>query len=140
MPDLRSKILTIIRRPQLSGFATVTEEGKPWVRYVMAVGSKDMTIRFASHTLARKVRHIALNPEVHLTCGVNDPMKMAPYIQVQGRARFTTGEAERHGFWNDMLKPVFSGPDDPNYGVVIIVPYRIEYCTPGKFTTEVWNA
>jgi general stress protein 26 len=140
MSDLRSRILTIISKPQLSGFATVTEDGKPWVRYVMAVGSKDMTIRFASHTFARKVRQIALNPEIHLTSGVNDPLNMTPYLQVQGRAIFTTNKDERHGFWNDMLKPIFSGPDDPNYGVVIVTPYRIEYCTPGKFSTEVWKA
>jgi general stress protein 26 len=140
MSDLRSRILTIINQVQLSGFATVTEEGKPWVRYVMAVGSEDMTIRCASHTLARKVRQIALNPEVHLTCGVTDPKNMTPYLQIQGKARFTTEADDRHGFWNNMLSPIFSGPDDPNYGVVIVTPYRIEYCTPGKFTTEIWKA
>lgn len=140
MADLKERILEIIKQPQLSGFATVTEEGNPWVRYVMAVGGDDMEIRFASFVSARKVKQIARETEVHLTCGVTDPTKIAPYLQIQGRARFTTEEGERHGFWNDMLKPIFSGPDDPNYGVVVVTPYRIEYCAPGKHEPEVWEA
>ncbi len=140
MSDLRERILAIIRQPVLAGFATITEDGKPWVRYVMTVANDDMDIRFASFASARKVAQIRNNPEVHLTCGVTDLTKMAPYLQIQGRARFTSDEAERHGFWNDMLKPIFSGPDDPNYGVIVITPYRIEYCSPGKFEPEVWSA
>ena len=75
MADLKERILEIIRQPQLSGFATVTEEGKPWVRYVMAVGGDDMEIRFASFVSARKVKQIAQNAEVHLTCGVTETWK-----------------------------------------------------------------
>lgn len=138
MEDLKERILQIIKQLQLSGFATVTEEGKPWVRYVMALGGDDMEIRFASFVSARKVQQIAREPEVHLTCGVTDPAKAGPYLQIQGRARFTTDEAERHAFWNDTLKHVFSGPDDPNYGVVIVTPYRIEYWTLEKHEPEVW--
>jgi general stress protein 26 len=140
MGELRKKILSITTQLQLSGLATITEEGKPWVRYVITVGADDMNIRFATSISTRKVKQIELNPEVHLTCGVKDPMNMAPYLQIQGRARFTREKEERHGFWNDMLKPIFSGPDDPNYGVIIVEPYRIEYCTPGTFVPEVWQA
>jgi general stress protein 26 len=140
MGELRKKILSITTQLQLSGLATITEEGKPWVRYVITVGADDMNIRFATSISTRKVKQIELNPEVHLTCGVKDPMNMAPYLQIQGRARFTREKEERHGFWNDMLKPIFSGPDDPDYGVIIVEPYRIEYCTPGTFVPEVWQA
>ena len=139
MEELKNNILGITTKLQLSGFATITEEGKPWVRYVMTVGSTDMSIRFATFIGARKVKHIDKNPEVHLTCGVTDPMRMEPYLQIQGKARFTTDTENRHGFWNDMLKSIFSGPDDPNYGVIIVEPYRIEYCEPGSMTPEVWQ-
>lgn len=139
MPDLKKRILDIIGQPQLLGFATVTEDGKPWVRYVMSFGSKDMTIRFSSFAGARKVKQITANPEVHITCGVTDPNKMAPYLQIQGTARFSTDKDERHGFWNDMLKSYYSGPDDPNYGIVLVNPYCIEYCSPGTFIPEVWK-
>ena len=39
-----------------------------------------------------------------------------------------------------MLAPIFSGPDDPNYGVLEITPYCIEYCTVGSHEPEVWTA
>jgi len=139
MSDLQQRILSILNQPQLAGFATITEQGKPWVRYVMTVGNDDLEIRFASFVGARKVKQIERNPEVHLTCGVTDPTKMAPYLQIEGRARLTTDESERHGFWSEMLAPIFSGPDDPKYGVIIVTPHRIEYCNPGSFEPEVWQ-
>jgi len=76
---------------------------------------------------------------VHLTCGVTDPQKMAPYLQVQGRARLSTTRESRHSFWTDMLAPIFAGPDDPNYGVIEITPYYVEYVSPGTVQPEVWT-
>jgi general stress protein 26 len=139
MSDLKGRILQVLGQPQLSALATVTAEGKPWVRYVMVVSDNHMTVRFASFVGARKIEQIKRNPEVHLTCGVTNPTDMKPYLQIQGRARFTTEEKERHGFWNEMLRPIFDGPDDPKYGVVTVEPYRIELCTPGSFEPEVWS-
>jgi general stress protein 26 len=140
MSDLKERILKILQQPQLAGLATITPDGKPWVRYVMAVGSEDMTIRCATFVHARKVQQIQKNPEVHLTCGVTDPQHMAPYLQIQGRATLTTSKEARHAFWSDMLAAVFSGPDDPNYAILEIQPYYIEYLSPGDHEPEVWKA
>ena len=139
MSDLKDRILdVVIHRPMLSGFATVTAEGKPWVRYVVAEASADMTFRFTSFATARKVEQIARNAEGHLTCGIPDPSKFhLPYLQIQGRAMFTTDRAEREAFWSDRLKVLFSGPDDPRYGVVVLRAYRIEYTRVGQ-PVEVW--
>ena len=140
MPDLRDKIYEILRRPQLGGLATITPDGKPWVRYVTTVAGPDLTIRCATFINARKVKQIERNPEVHLTCGITDPKKMTPYLQIQGRAKLNTSREARHGFWTDMLSPIFSGPDDPNYAVLEIEPYYIEYVAPGSLEPEVWKA
>jgi len=140
MSTLKEKISTILGPLQLSSVATIAGEGKPWVRYIMTQGADDLSIRFATFADSRKVAQIAANPEVHLTLGVSDPGAMSPYLQIQGRARFSTGAADRHGFWGEMLAAYFSGPDDPNYGVVIVTPYRIELVTPGSFVPEVWTA
>ena len=140
MSDLKTRIQEILRQPQLAGLATITQDGKPWVRYVMVIASPDLTIRCATHTSARKVKQIARDPEVHLTCGVTDPQKMAPYLQIQGRATLNTSPSARHGFWTDMLLPIFDGPDDPNYAVIEIKPYCIEYWSPGTFKAEIWKA
>lgn len=64
-------------------------------------------------------------------------MDMKPYRQIEGVATVVTGEAERHAFWNPALAKIFSGPDDPNYGVIVILPYRIEYQTMGAMTPEI---
>jgi len=139
MSDLRARILDIIAQPQLCGFSTITEDGRPWVRYVAAIGGPDMAIRFATFVGARKVKQIEANPEVHLTCGVNSLTEMKPYLQIQGTARLTTAGDERHEFWNDMLAEIFSGPDDPNYGIIVVTPYRIEYCEPPSMEPEIWE-
>lgn len=140
MSTLKEQLAAIITPLQLSSLATITEGGLPWVRYVMTVGRDDLSVRFATYIRSRKVAQIAANPEVHVTLGVNDPAVMKPYLQIQGRARFTTEATERHGFWSEMLANYFSGPDDPNYGVVIVTPYRIELAKAGVPAPEVWSA
>ncbi len=140
MSDLKERILKILQQPQLAGLATITQDGKPWVRYVMTVASQDMTIRCATFASARKVKQIKKDPEVHLTCGVTDPRSMGPYLQIQGRATLNTSKEVRHSFWSDMLSAIFSGPDDPNYAVLEIKPYYIEYMSPGVHEPEVWKA
>ena len=140
MSELKERIYAILREPQLAGLATITEDGKPWVRYVMTLASEDLTIRCATFVKARKVRQIEKNPEVHLTCGVTNPAEMVPYLQIQGRAQLNTSAEARHGFWTDMLAQIFDGPDDPKYGVLEMTPYRIEFCSVGSHEPEVWTA
>jgi len=140
MADLQQQIMQILGRPQLAGLATVTEDGKPWVRYVMIITSEDMTLRCATFVQARKVSQIQAQPEVHLTCGITDPMERKPYLQIQGKAVLKTDKTTRHAFWTDMLKQIFDGPDDPNFGIIEITPYRIELCTMGSYEPQVWIA
>lgn len=139
MSDLAQRILTIIKEPHLASFATIAEESKPWVRYVTCQASVDLTIRFATFIGSRKVAQIKKNPEVHLTCGVTDLATAQTYLQIQGKAELSTDKAEREAFWNDYLKRYFKGPDDPNYGIIIVKPYRIELYTMGNFKPEVWK-
>jgi general stress protein 26 len=138
MATLKDHILEIMGRQHLASLATVTDEGKPWVRYVIARGDGDLNLRFACFLDSRKVSQIKKNPEVHLTCGVTSPQTAESYLQVQGRAEVATDETERDAFWKEELRRYFGGPDDPNYCVVKVVPYRIEYMAPGSMDPEVW--
>lgn len=139
MSDLAEKIYEILKNPQLSGLATITEDGKPWVRYVLALTTEDLTIHIATFVGSRKVSQIEKNPEVHLTCGVTDLASMGPYLQIQGRATLDTSKEARHSLWYDELSNLFQGPDDPNYAVIRVIPYRIEYCIPGTPEPVVWT-
>jgi general stress protein 26 len=138
MPNLKDRIMDVVNAPILAGLATTTTDGKPWVRYVMVEASDDLTFRCSSLANARKVAQIEANPEVHLTCGITLPTDMGPYLQIQGRAEFRTDREARHAFWSDRLNAVFQGPDDPNYGVVIIQAYRIELWHVGE-DPEFWE-
>ena len=139
MSDVKQRIIEMLQPSQLACCATITTEGKPWVRYVFCEGREDMTVRFATFRHSRKVEQIKNNPEVHLTCGVASPADMKPYLQIQGRAEFFTDSVERNGFWKESLANYFQGPDDQSYGVVVVTPFRIELCSPGLPEPHVWD-
>lgn len=141
MLELKKRILEIIGKPHLAAFATTTEAGLPWVRYVFPVASDDMTIRFSTFLTSRKVNHIRNNPEVHITCGVTDPENYDSYLQIQGTAVVSTDPDEKSDFWMDEFARYFRGPDDPNYSIVKVTPYRIElYSAAGGVEPDVWEA
>ena len=139
MSELKQKILAKIDRPTLSALATITEDGKPWVRYVTPMADENLNIWMATFAQSRKVGQIAKNPEVHLTVGVTTMETAESYLQVQGRAEILSDDATKKAVWNDHLKGIFSGPDDPNYCVCKITPYRIEYQGMGPVPPEVWE-
>ena len=95
------------------------------------------TTTFAS---SRKVVHIKKNPEVHLTVGVTSMETAESYLQIQGRAEVLTDTATKKAVWNDHLKGIFTGPEDPHYNVIKITPYHIEYEGMGIVPPEVWEA
>lgn len=144
MRNVKQKVFEVFSgKPVLAGLATTTADGNPWVRYVTIVmDENDMSIRFATFINARKVQQILRQPEVHLTCGAtdNDAIPEA-YLQIQGKASFLTEKTEREMIWNDELKKIFNGIDDPNFGVIKVEPYRIEIYLADTNTDEtlVWE-
>jgi general stress protein 26 len=137
---LKDKILAVIGKPVLGALATITEDGKPWTRYVVPQADPDLTIHFCTFLGSRKIAHLRANSEVHLTVGNNTLDNMGePYLQIAGRAEVSTDPAIRRKYWHSELKAYFSGPDDPNFCVVLIKPYRIEYQTFESRTPEVWE-
>jgi len=121
----------------LASLATINKEGKPWNRYVFITTDNNLTIRLASFINARKVEQIKANNEVHITCGIINPANMKPYLQIQGKATLNTSKELKDSFWNETLGQIFKGPDDENYGVIEIVPYNIEYCSPQSLKPQI---
>ncbi len=140
MNDIRQQILAITRNAHLATLATISDNNKPWVRYVIPRADEDLNIRIATRVNSRKVVQIQNNPEVHLTCGVSDPRNIDTFLQIQGLAIFTTDQHEREFFWDPHLGNVFDGPNDPEYGIIRITPYRIEVWKEGDNEPEVWEA
>jgi len=140
MSDLKQRIYEASKDMQLINVATITEEGKPWVRYVMGLADKDLIFRFCTHEESRKVGQIRNNPDVHISLGVSSLETAKNWVQVQGSAEVSTDKADRDAFWFDDLKNYFSGPDDPGYCVVIIKPTKVELGTMGNTIPEVWES
>jgi general stress protein 26 len=139
MSNIKQRILDIAEEFQLINFATITEDGKPWVRYVVGKADNELVFRFCTHLGTRKVGQIKKNPNVHISLGSKDLETAEHWLQVEGKAEISTDKTERHSFWFDALKDYFAGPDDPNYCVVIIKPSRIELGTMGSMSPEVWE-
>jgi len=139
MSQLKEKILAKIQYPTLSALATVTEDGNPWVRYVMTWADDSLNLWVTTFVGSRKVEQIRRNPEVHVTAGVTDLETAESYLQIQGRAEVLTDPETKQAVWQDFLKSYFSGPEDPNFAVLKIVPYRIEYQGMGMTPAEVWE-
>lgn len=140
MNTLEEKIYRVISDYQLANLATLTEEGKPWGRYVMTRGEKDLTIRFSTILHLRKIAQIKKNPEVHLHMGSGNLSENRPYLQVQGRAFIDTDMEEKKKFWNEGLSEFLSGPEDPGYVLIKVEPYLIEYTVPmNPGPPEVWT-
>jgi len=139
MNDLKQKILAKMNDHTLASFATITEDGAPWVRYVVIKADEQLNIWFATFKNSRKIKHITKNPEVHLGLGVTD-MAAASWMQVQGRATILEDAETKKAVWYDMLEPVFKGPEDPNLVVCKVTPYRIEYYAMNSPSPEVWEA
>jgi general stress protein 26 len=139
MKNLQQRIFDLSKDLQLMNFATVTEDGKPWVRYVVGKADKKLVFRFCTHKETRKVGQIRKNPNVHLSLGAADIETASHWVQVQGIAEISVDKTERHDFWFDALTDFFSGPDDPGYCIVIVTPTLIEFGTMGSVTPELWK-
>lgn len=138
MSELRDKIYDLLKEPQVVSLASIAEDGKPWVRFVVASVSEDLVVWIATHTDSRKVAQINANPNVHITCGSTDLANMGPYLQIDGLATVTADDNVRDALWSAELENYFEGPKDPNFSVVEIVPEMIEYWSPGKMEPEVF--
>ncbi len=139
MSDLKKRIFDLAKEMQLSNLATVTEDSKPWTRYLMIKADSDLVFRFCAHLESRKIPQINNNPNVHICLGVSSLETAQNWLQVQGTAEVSTDQAERDAFWFDDLNNYFKGPDDPSYCVVIVRPSKIEFGTMGSTEPEVWK-
>jgi len=142
MSDTKQRILPTLQRtePFLCHLATLTEDGRPWVRTMRGVMDDELVIRCPTFAGTKKIAQIQTNPEVHLTCGDTDPLNPGSYFQIEARAEITLDTSDREAAWSDLLAKWFSGLDDPAYAVVRITPYLITALPIGGGPpAEVWE-
>ena len=140
MSDLKARIYEMAKEFQVMNLATITDDGKPWVRYMAGFANEALVFRFCTSLCSNKVRHMRNNPNVHLSLGAKELMTTKNWLQVVGTAEVSTSQVERDAMWTDGLKAHFKGPDDPNYAVVIITPTTIQLGSIQSNSMEVWQA
>ena len=55
-----------------------------------------------------------------------------PYVVMNTDIAILDDEKSKQAFWNPMLGNFFSGPDDPEYVILNLKPYNIEYYSEGQ--------
>lgn len=136
--EMKQKILEVMSGPHLASLATM-KDGRPWVRYVMTVGTEDLTLFVNTFAQSRKVAQINADANVHVILGA-DPADMEhPYLNIAATAEVLNDDETKKRFWSDELKAYFSGPDDPNLVVLKITPQVIELMSPGKMMPDVYT-
>jgi general stress protein 26 len=143
MSDAIQRVLTTLRRDEvfLAALATVDAEGRPHVRFVRGRIDDDLTIRCPTSMDTGKVRQIGRDPRVALACGDTDSTRPGTYFEIKGQARISTDAADRRRVWDKRQERWYSGPDDPDFGVVVIRPTLIELLPIGGGpAAQIWRA
>ena len=71
--------------------------------------------------------------------GMGQPAPEGSYLQVQTLAQVVRDPAEKESNWQKQLLTYFSGPEDPEYVLLKLVPYRIEYNDMKVWEPEIWE-
>ena len=136
--ELKDKIIKLISKTQLASLAT-TENGKPWVRYMIMSGESDLTLYTTTFSSARKVQQIKENNNVNVIIGGDQENFKNPHINIQATAQIAADLETKKKFWDDHLKRFFSGPEDPNFSVIKISPQVIEYTSGDALKPEIYT-
>ena len=136
--NLEHRIFNIAGKLQLLSVATVTDDGRPRVRYVVGKADPTLSLRFSTRLDSAKVRQIKNMSSVSATIGATG-ISAQNWLEIDGQARVSTEEADRCAFWFDGLGAYFSSVNDPNYCVVIIQPRQIALWSMATQRPEVWH-
>jgi general stress protein 26 len=137
--ELEKRLRSILAGRRTAALATVTADGRPWVRFVTLRLADDLSLRIITGASTRKAAEIRVRPHVHLTVGALNPPDDSAYLQIAGLAEITTDPSERRALWDDEYLRYFGGPDDPEYVVIRVRPDLIEYTGPDSPTPSVWR-
>ena len=62
MDTLAERKLAVLRQQPVVSFATVTEAGHPWMRWVTIMADQDLSLRFATSLTSRTAAYLRCNP------------------------------------------------------------------------------
>lgn len=126
--DAKAAILNLMnQKDQVFVLSSVDEQGRPQSRLMgAALLRPENVVYMATHSRARKVKQIEKNPNVQVVCWTSGYSGVAT---VSGLATMEPSPEARQEFWDAVpdCHTFFSGPDDPEFGLMRIQLTRGDY-------------
>ena len=134
--EIQAEFMRRLSQAVYCAMATVDRKGRPRSRIVHAVW-EGSTGWIVSRRLSPKAKHLQNNPHVSLAY-IQDKDKP---VYIDCTAGWEDDPAEKQRIW-ELLKtipaplgfdpaPFYSGIDDPNFGLLKLLPWRVELYTLG---------
>ncbi|MEH6942692.1 pyridoxamine 5'-phosphate oxidase family protein [Bacillus sp. JJ722] len=118
-----TKLQSIIEESRVGVLSTISK-GKPNGRY-MTFFNEGITIYTPTNKNMYKIEDMVTNPHVHIILGYEGEGYGDTYAEIEGVGVLSTDEELKSRLWNDTLSTYFSGPNDPNYVVIVIEPKKV---------------
>lgn len=111
------------------GYLATCDGDQPRVRAMMPILRDDGKLLAATFPQTQKVAQIAKNPKIEI-CFVDRKLS---HCRIEGRAAVCTDKALKEELWNKqmMLRQFFSGPEDVNFVLIVVVPTMIHMMNIG---------
>ena len=112
-----------------------TLDGKqPKARPMMPYLDEDGNLLIAALATSRTIDQIKKNPLVEM-CFIDRKMAFA---RISGKSLISTAKEKKELIWNNnpMLRQYFSGPEDPNFVLLVIETGNVEAMTPFQKSPE----
>ena len=138
MKDARREALSHLAGYSSVMLATVDAKG-PHVRPVTLIEYDD-AYWIETGTGSAKVAQIRDDPRIEL-CLTFTEGDNSGYVRLNGRAEIVTDAAMRQKISSqtEFFKDYWSGPEDPSFTLLRIIPEAVEYMRPGEMEPRVFD-
>jgi general stress protein 26 len=133
----KDEIRKIVEEAQW-GYLATSHSGQPSVRPISVLADEDLTFWMATGASSRKAQQIRANPRVEMCFATPTG---AAHVRCSGSAEIVEDKGKKEWFFasRDYMADHFSGPGDPNYALVKLVPEKIEVMPEGKMEYEAYT-
>ena len=121
--NAKKSALKILKESYVGTMATI-QENKPHTRY-MTFFNDEFILYTVTSKQTEKVDELEANPHTHILIGYEGEGFGDDFLEIQGTVTISSDETMKEKVWNKMLKPWFSGPEDPNLVVLKVTPETI---------------
>ena len=106
------------------GTMATIQQNKPHTRY-MTFFNDEFTLYTVTSKQTQKVDELEANPHTHILIGYEGEGFGDAFLEIEGTVTISSDETMKEKVWNKLLKPWFSGPEDPNLVILKVSPDSI---------------